>query len=750
LGREVAVDRIIRFFVRRCGAREARLGLRARAIIVAARAWLASSVHRLNARQEEAASGPTPELLAVALEALNIARDNKALVVTRAGAIIDINQRALDLCGYCPDALLGKNVVATLFSSPLARAAATDRWETLLKNRGGEPIAVEVLRQPLGNRLPEVEVYAIRDLRERREVAEERNLQQKALRLRDEELRTQDLRFKTALNNMGKGLCMFDAEKRLVVCNDLYAQMYRLPPELLQIGTPHNTIIAHRVRNGILRGDKTDDAVDQKLSDLKELPANTRSSRIDELADGRLIRVTREPMPGGGWVATHEDVTERHRTEARIEHMARHDALTDLPNRMLFEERINAALQRARKGEAAAVLSLDLDRFKQVNDTLGHPVGDALLRIVAERLRHAVREDDTVARVGGDEFAVVQLEASQPEGATHLAQRIIDAISAPYEIEGQQIVIGTSVGIAIAPTDGDAVAALIKSADVALYRAKLDGRGRYRFFEAGMDAAMQARRILELDLRAALANGEFELHYQPIVSIATHQVTGFEALLRWRHSERGLVSPANFIPLAEEIGLIVPIGEWVLRQACGDAAAWPDDITVAVNLSPAQFKSARLSETVMLALASSGLPPHRLELEITEGVLLVEHETTLAVLHQLRSLGVRIAMDDFGTGYSSLSYLRSFPFDKIKIDRSFIQSMARDESSSAIVRAVVGLSARLGMATTAEGVETAEQLDEVRAEGCTEVQGFYFSRAKPASEVLGLIGTSRARDAAVA
>ena len=627
-----------------------------------------------------------PELLEVALSALNVARDT-ALVVVRAGAIIDINQRALDLCGFLPDDLLGQSVMSKLFTGSSPPTPTTARWDTLLKTQSGETIAIDVVRQPLGAKLPEIEVYAIRDLRERREAAEERERQHKALQLRDEQLRAQDLRFKTALDNMGKGLCMFDAQKRLVVCNDLYAQMYDLPSELLQIGTPHGAVIAHRVKSGILKGDKTDGAVDQKLSDLRELPSDARSSRIDELADGRLICVAREPMPDGGWVATHEDVTERHRTEARIEHMARHDALTDLPNRTLFAERVNAALQRASKGERIAVLSLDLDRFKHVNDTLGHPVGDALLKVVAERLRRTVRESDTVARLGGDEFAVVQLAAPQLEGVTDLAQRIIDVLSAPYEIEGQQMVIGTSVGIAIAPTDGETVAALLKSADVALYRAKTDGRGRYRFFEPGMDAAMQARRQLELDLRAALVNGEFELHYQPIVGIATQEVTGFEALLRWRHSERGLVSPGSFIPLAEEVGLIVPIGEWVLRQACGDAASWPDDITVAVNLSPAQFKSARLAETVLLALAASGLQPHRLELEITEGVLLVEHETTLAVLHQLRSLGVKIAMDDFGTGYSSLSYLRSFPFDKIKIDRSFIQGMAQDESSSAIVRA---------------------------------------------------------------
>ncbi len=692
------------------------------------------------------------ELLEVALEALQVARDNRALVVVRAGTIIDINQHALDLCGFLPVDLLGQSVMSKLFTDPPppTPALTAAHWDTLLKTRSGETIAIDVLRQPLGAKLSEIEVYAIRDLREWRDAAEERERQHKALQLRDEQLRAQDMRFKTALENMGKGLCMFDAQKRLVVCNDLYAQMYDLPSELLQIGTPHGTVIAHRVKSGILKGDKTDGAVDQKLSDLRELPSDARSSRIDELADGSLICVTREPMPDGGWVATHEDVTERHRTEARIEHMARHDALTDLPNRTLFAERVNAALQRTSNGERIAVLSLDLDRFKHINDTLGHPVGDALLKVVSERLRRTVRESDTVARLGGDEFAIVQLAAPQLEGVTDLAQRIIDVLSAPYEIEGQQMLIGTSVGIAIAPTDGETVAALLKSADVALYRAKTDGRGRYRFFEAGMDAAMQARRQLELDLRTALVKGELELHYQPIVGIATHEVTGFEALLRWRHPERGLISPASFIPLAEEVGLIVPIGDWVLRQACGDAACWPNDITVAVNLSPAQFKSARLAEAVLLALAASGLQPHRLELEITESVLLVEHETTLAVLHQLRSLGVKIAMDDFGTGYSSLSYLRSFPFDKIKIDRSFIQGMAQDESSSAIVRAVVGLSSRLGMTTTAEGVETAEQLDEVRAEGCTEVQGFYFSAARPASELSGLITAVRQRDAAVA
>ena len=423
----------------------------------------------------------------------------------------------------------------------------------------------------------------------------------------------------------------------------------------------------------------------------------------------------------------------------RSSHMARHDALTDLPNRILFKERIEEALERVPRGEKVAVLCLDLDRFKSVNDTFGHPGGDALLTQVAERLRGTLRKADTVARFGGDEFAVVQVGGVQPQEATALAQRIIEVLSAPYDLDGQQVIIGVSVGIALAPMDGCEPEQLLRNGDMALYRAKNDGRGLYRFFEPEMDARMQTRRTLEIDLRQALANGEFELFYQPVLSVATDEITAFEALLRWHHPRRGLVSPGEFISLAEEIGLIVPLGEWVLRQACRDAAGWPDRIKVAVNLSPAQFKSKKLLETVVMALATSRLPAERLELEITEGVLLVEHQATVAMLHELRSLGVSIAMDDFGTGYSSLSYLRSFPFDKIKIDGSFVRDVSDQESSLAIIRAVTGLSTSLGMATTAEGVETIEQLERIRSEGCTEVQGFFISEPRPAVEVPGLL-----------
>ena len=440
------------------------------------------------------------------------------------------------------------------------------------------------------------------------------------------------------------------------------------------------------------------------------------------------------------------DVTERRKAEARIAHMAHHDALTDLPNRVLFRNRLDEALEGVRRqGDGRlAVHCLDLDYFKSVNDTLGHPIGDRLLQAVADRFRWFLRESDTVARLGGDEFAVIQTAIGEPEEASKLAARLTEAISRPYKIDGHQVVIGVSIGIAVAPENGCDPDVLLKNADVALYRAKADGRNTFRFFEHEMDARLQARRLLELDLRKALTAGEFELFYQPLVDLRSNAISGFEALMRWHHPDRGMVSPAEFIPLAEEIGLIVPLGEWLLRQACCEAATWPDHLTIAVNLSPVQFKSRNLVSAVVSALASSGLEPSRLELEITESVLLHDSDANLATLYQFRNLGVRIAMDDFGTGYSSLGYLQKFPFDKIKIDRSFIREIEERPQSRAIVRAVAGLGASLGISTTAEGVETEDQLECLREEGCTEVQGYLFSRPVPASELGPLLIGSRA------
>src|SRR5258705_2525432 len=449
-------------------------------------------------------------------------------------------------------------------------------------------------------------------------------------------------------------------------------------------------------------------------------------------------------MPDGGWVATHEDITEQRRSEVKIEYMAHHDSLTDLANRVLLNERLEQALGSRIHGEQmVAVHHLDLDQFKAVNDTFGHPGGDKLLKIVADRLRRLVRETDTIARTGGDEFVIVQAPIVDPADATSLAQRIIGLMSEPFDIAGHQAVIGASIGIADGPGDGANPDKLLRNADLALSRAKSDGRGTFRFFEPAMDLQMQTRRVMEQDLRKALPAGEFELYYQPVVNLASKEISGFEALIRWNHPTKGVISPAAFIPLAEEIGFIVPMGEWVIRQACATAAQWPDSMHVAVNISAVQFRNPGLMQVIIGALAASGLHPTRLEIEITETVLLQDKETTLAVLHQLRALGVRIAMDDFGTGYSSLTYLQCFPFDKIKIDRSFVKDITENTGSLNIVRAVAALANGMGMTATAEGVETSEQLDRITFQGCTEMQGYLFSKPLPAAEIERLFLSGR-------
>jgi diguanylate cyclase (GGDEF)-like protein/PAS domain S-box-containing protein len=447
-----------------------------------------------------------------------------------------------------------------------------------------------------------------------------------------------------------------------------------------------------------------------------------------------------------GFLVAVVDITERRKAEARIAYMAHHDGLTNLPNRQLFQERLTQGLEGGKSpNEHIAVLCIDLDLFKNVNDSLGHPIGDRLLKLVAERLRAQIRGNHLAARLGGDEFAVILSSDVSPNEASDFAARLIKILSAPYDIEGNEVVIGASIGIALSPGDGETSEELMRNADLALYRAKEDGGSVHRFFEREMDRQAQKRRDMELDLRRAFNNGEFELHYQPLVDIATDRIGGFEALLRWRHPEKGMISPAEFIPVAEDIGLIVSIGEWVLREACNEAVKWPSDVKIAVNLSPVQFRSRNLVQVVVSALAQSGLSPKRLELEITESLFLAETESNLAILHQLRELGVGISMDDFGTGYSSLSYLRSFPFDKIKIDRSFVKDLARRTDCVAIVRAISGLGRSLNITTTAEGVETVDQLDWLRAEGCNQVQGFLFGAAKPASEIEQLLSRFGAR-----
>jgi diguanylate cyclase (GGDEF)-like protein len=566
------------------------------------------------------------------------------------------------------------------------------------------------------------------------------------LRKTELDLAEQNERFDAALTNMSQGLCMFGADKRLVISNPRFADIYRIPPTEIVPGMTTRELMALAAKYGA-----ADVNPEGTLAQQREFIREGNAGSVTErLTDGRSISISHCPIPGKGFVVTFQDITERLRTEEKIRYLAHHDALTDLPNRVAFYEQLESILKDLQRGESAAIISLDLDHFKSVNDTLGHPIGDLLLQAAAERLRNCIRGEDMVARLGGDEFAIVQVTSGSAQSITVLAERLIEVIGAPYDLDGHRVVVGTSVGIAIAPADGNEPDVLMKNADLALYRAKTDGGGAYRFFEMEMDARMQARRVLELDLRKAVVSGEFEVYYQPIVDVKNGQVVCCEALVRWHHPERGMVPPAEFIPLAEETGLIVPIGEWVLRQACTEATRWPDHVTIAVNLSPAQFKNRALVQTVADALAKSGLPGNRLELEITESVLLQEERGGSTILHQLREFGIRIAMDDFGTGYSSLGYLRSFPFDKIKIDQSFIRDLPTREDSVAIVRAVVGLSSSLGITTTAEGVETAAQLDRVMSEGCNEAQGYLFSPPRPAAEVEQLLGDLTPRVAAVA
>ncbi|SDR94403.1 putative bifunctional diguanylate cyclase/phosphodiesterase [Bradyrhizobium canariense] len=546
-------------------------------------------------------------------------------------------------------------------------------------------------------------------------------------------LRQREASFRLLFDNNPMPMWVFDAETTdFLSVNDAAVQHYGYSRETflrmkLQEIWPHDEWVTH---SQALQ--QIGDAYSSRY--WRHLKAD--GSEIQVLTYGRRVAF------GGrdGYLVAIVDITERRRAEARIAHMAHHDGLTNLPNRELFRERLKQALEQAQPGnKRVAVLCVDLDLFKNVNDSFGHPMGDRLLKMVADRLRSEVRGNNLAARLGGDEFAVILASDVSPNEASDHAARLIKMLSATYGIDSMEIVIGASIGIALSPGDGMTSEELLRNADMALYRAKEDGGGVHRFFEREMDLQAQKRRDMELDLRRAFANGEFELHYQPLVDIASDRISGFEALLRWCHPEKGMISPAEFVPVAEDIGLIVALGEWVLREACTEAVKWPADIKIAVNLSPVQFRSRNLVQMVISALAQSGLSPTRLELEITESIFLAETEANLAILHQLRELGISISMDDFGTGYSSLSYLRSFPFDKIKIDRSFVKDLGERPDCVAIVRAISGLGRSLNITTTAEGVETMDQLDWLRAEGCNQVQGYLFSAARPAAEIEQLL-----------
>jgi len=518
-----------------------------------------------------------------------------------------------------------------------------------------------------------------------------------------------------------------------LVSNARYGEMYGLSPEQIRPGTTLRAILEARVAAGSVPAD-TENYIGTRLTEVAKSEAHYV---VNELRDGRFFAVSHQPMQNGGWVAIHQEITAQKRAESQITYMARHDGLTGLANRAVLRERMQEGLARLQRGGGAfSIFILDLDLFKAVNDSLGHPVGDELLKVVADRLSACLRETDTVARLGGDEFAILTAATvDQRQSALATAKLLLEAVAAPYDIDGHKLDVATSIGVALAPEHGTDVDQLIKSADLALYKAKSEGRNTCRLFETAMGAEAHSRRALESDLRDAFDRGELELHYHPIVEIRANEIASVEALIRWRHPQRGMIAPGDFIPLAEETGLIHALGKWVLRQACADAAGWPSHIRVAVNLSPVQFRRGTLTDAISEALRDSGLPAERLKLEITESVLMEGNAENIGTLHRLRGLGISIVLDDFGTGYSSLSYLRMFPFDQIKIDRSFVSELSSNTDCAAIVSAVAGLGRSLHVATVAEGVETEEQLLLVRAAGCTHAQGFLFGRPCRAAEL---------------
>ena len=550
------------------------------------------------------------------------------------------------------------------------------------------------------------------------------------------ELARTNMRFDAALSNMTQGLCMFDDQRRLVVWNDRYAELYQVPPELLKIGTPYETIVTDRLVRGVLKGEKMNaEAIRARVAELAQLPTN--ASRTDELADGRFVLLSRQPMEGGGWLSIMEDITERRRAEAEIVHLARHDVLTGLANRAEFNEKLEEASKRLkRNGGPISVMMLDLDKFKAVNDTLGHPAGDQLLVEVGQRLQATLRETDVLARLGGDEFAIIQEGGpSQHEGAIALALRIINAVSKPFDLNGHQASVGTSIGIALAPEHGVEPEELLKSADLALYNAKANGRNDFRIYHASMLEVAHTQQSAEGELREAIAREEFELHYQPVVDIKSRTLCGAEALIRWRHPTRGLIAPDQFIPLAETTGLIVPLGEWILQRACADAASWPAHLKLAINISALQFKKGNLFEIILCTLVETGLAPERLELEITETSLLENQEAHLTTIRQLKNLGISMALDDFGTGYASVTYLTNFPFDKIKIDRTFTLGVLTRRDCAAVVSSVLALAHGLGTITTVEGIETEEQFEYMREAGVDLAQGYLFGRPVPIAQL---------------
>ncbi len=553
------------------------------------------------------------------------------------------------------------------------------------------------------------------------------------LRQSQKKLRTQNTRFTTALDNMSQGLAMFDRRHRLVICNQQYLEMYDLPRQYGRVGTSLVTILKARIATGTASGGDPATYIEERLATVVNAASSIATHYLN---NGRVVSVSHRAMPDGGWVTMHEDITELNSMQIELAHQAFHDSLTGLPNRNLLYRHLAQAFEAMTDG--FAVLCLDLDGFKAINDSMGHASGDKLLGEVAARLRDCVGTAGIVGRMGGDEFAVLLPNGSESD-ALALAEALTAAIRRPFDIDDHAVLVGVSIGIAMAPRDGDGADALLKCADVALYAIKRGRRGGYQLFSHELADTLNGHHRLERDLRRALGQGEFELFYQPVLDLKSNLICGFEALLRWRHPTDGLILPDDFIPLCEELGLVAPIGEWVIDQALAEAARWPAPIRIAVNVSPAQFEHGNLVSRLAKALAASGLAPERVEIEITESLFLEHSPANLATLQQLRELGVRLALDDFGTGYSALSYLLAFPFDKLKVDGAFVAASKDGAAASIILRSVADIARQMGMTIAAEGVETREQMQLVKALGYTEAQGYLVAEPLPREMVRDLL-----------
>jgi diguanylate cyclase (GGDEF)-like protein/PAS domain S-box-containing protein len=653
-------------------------------------------------------------------------------VTNSKGNIVYANDEFVSLSGYARSEFIGQNhrLVNSgyhsrdFFRDMYRTIASGKKWRAPIKNRAkdGTEYWVDALIIPLKNALGRIEGY----LSVRLDITDAMQVH-----LASQE---RDLLLQAILDNFPGGIAVYAKSSRMVVCNEQQKKLLDYPESLFSAGPPKLEAL---LRYNAERGEYGEGDIDELINSRLELASRHEAHTYErQRPNGSFLEVRGCPLADGGFVSTHADITERKRDLAKIEELAQRDVLTGLANRRMLRERLQNALARVHRGDKLALLYLDLDRFKAVNDTLGHPVGDLVLQAVSDRLNKVTRGMDTVARLGGDEFAILQPGIETASDAAELARRIIQDVSAPYQIGGNCISIGTSIGIALAPQNSIDPDLLLKNADLALYQAKSSGRGVHRFFESEMDARMQRRRAIEIGLRAALENNQFEVQYQPIVSTIDRTITSCEALLRWYHPERGLISAADFVPIAEETGLIAPIGDWILKQACREAQRWPSNVSVSVNVSVAQFRNRDLRTIVLNSL--EGLDPSRLVLEITESMLMQKDQSTVENLRRVREMGVRFALDDFGTGYSSLSYLQSFPFDKLKIDRSFIESTSENERSRKLLAAIAGLGRALNLATVAEGVETSSQFEFIKSQNCSEAQGYFFAPALPAERLMSL------------